>query len=298
MVDDALADDGHDAFERLTEEIDPDLVLSERNASELPLPVNDSIIVASDDVTAPPTHVTSEVDLDGLLDDDDDALIVGETDLAHHYAPSTDAMSVPALFSGIPSDAFYDLVRGLQMWEVPGGAHIIRQGEFGTSCFLIASGSVRVERDRQDDAPPDVLGQLSEGDVFGEIALLARNQRTANVIATEPTEVLEIERELLEALIAKYPRVQDALTKFSRDRMLQNLMRTAPLFRDLSRRERTEALARFAHKDARMGETLLVEGQPATGLYVILTGEVEVSKSTPDGGVETVRSLQEGDVFG
>lgn len=266
----------------MTQEIDTELVLSERDATDIP------------------RAVTSEIDLDEVLEVDDDAMVVGESNVVEGiYAPNADALTVPALFREVPKAAFLDLVRGLQMWEVPAGARIIRQGEFGTSCFLIASGRVRVERDAAGgDDDVQVLGHLGEGDVFGEIALLVRNQRTANVVAEDATEVLEIERAFLEDLIEKYPSVKDALVTFSRDRMLENLMRTAPLFRDLDASERKAALDLFEPKDARMGETLLVEGEPGTGLYVVLTGEVEVSKTGDDGNIATVRSLQEGDVFG
>lgn len=286
IVEDAADDDAFGRMETeangpMTQEIDTELVLSERDATDLP------------------RAVTSEIDLDEVLEIDDAAMVVGESDVVEGiYAPNADALTVPALFREVPKAAFLELVRGLQMWEVPAGARIIRQGEFGTSCFLIASGRVRVERDALDDEGPHILGRLGDGDVFGEIALLVRNQRTANVVAEEATEVLEIERAFLEELIEKYPSVKDALVTFSRNRMLENLMRTAPLFKDLDGNERKAALDLFEPKDARMGETLLVEGEPGTGLYVVLTGEVEVSKKGDDGNIATVRSLQEGDVFG
>lgn len=65
--------------------------------------------------------------------------------------------------------------------DVPAGKVLMRQGETGQQMFVIASGSVLVERDGRE------LARLGPGDVVGEMALLSEGPRTATATAAEPT---------------------------------------------------------------------------------------------------------------
>lgn len=64
----------------------------------------------------------------------------------------------------------------------PPGFCIVEQGEIGTSLFVIVSGEVEVVREDADGSL-HTIGQLSAGDVFGEVALVEHIPRTAHVIA-------------------------------------------------------------------------------------------------------------------
>jgi CRP-like cAMP-binding protein/Zn-dependent protease len=82
--------------------------------------------------------------------------------------------------------------------EVAAGEVIIRQGESGERFYLVRSGGVEVDRDRQ------VLAQLGPGEAFGEIALLLDVPRTASVTATEPTALLALDARDFRDLLASY----------------------------------------------------------------------------------------------
>ena len=60
--------------------------------------------------------------------------------------------------------------------EVEGpGVEITQQGDFGHSVFAVLEGDAQVIVDGQE------VGQLSAGDLFGEIAVIASGRRTATV---------------------------------------------------------------------------------------------------------------------
>ena len=87
------------------------------------------------------------------------------------------------------------LAAGAERVAVPADTVVVRQGASGDRFYVIAAGRVRVNVSGHD------MGELGPGDSFGEIALISDVPRTATVMATEPTELLAIQREpFLEAL--------------------------------------------------------------------------------------------------
>jgi hypothetical protein len=79
----------------------------------------------------------------------------------------------------------------------PAGSLLVKEGDAGQAAYLLVSGRCRVFR-RTDarDAPPRIL---EPGDLFGELALILAEPRTASVEALEDCTVLVIDRETIEA---------------------------------------------------------------------------------------------------
>lgn len=86
------------------------------------------------------------------------------------------------------------------------GKKIVRQGTHGTSAFLIKKGTVEVYRE-DADGNKQVLAQLKENDLFGEMAMISAGERTASVIALEDCEVAVLTREKFLALPDSSPAV-------------------------------------------------------------------------------------------
>jgi serine/threonine-protein kinase len=79
----------------------------------------------------------------------------------------------------------------------PAGSLLVKEGDLAQAAYLLVSGRCRVFR-RADapDAPPRIL---EPGDIFGELALLLGEPRTASIEALEDCTVLVIEQETIEA---------------------------------------------------------------------------------------------------
>jgi serine/threonine protein kinase len=79
--------------------------------------------------------------------------------------------------------------------RIPAGTTLIREGETGTSFFILASGEVRVTRSDR------LLDVLRTGECFGEMAYLGRRQfkRSASVTASTEITVIEIKADALNA---------------------------------------------------------------------------------------------------
>ena len=119
-------------------------------------------------------------------------------------------------FQGIPRDEFELVADNLKRRTAPAGDAIVKQGDGGSSLFLVARGVVRVTR--QDGGIGRDLATLMAGDFFGEMTLLHGGTRTATCRAVTPCALYELRREDLEAVLERSPTMRDALEEADRTR--------------------------------------------------------------------------------
>jgi CRP-like cAMP-binding protein len=84
------------------------------------------------------------------------------------------------------------------------GAVIIEEMSDAERFFIIYTGKIEITK-HYDDDEEFVLSVQSDGDFFGEMALLDEGKRSASVRAIEPTTVMEISRNDFETLLYKAP---------------------------------------------------------------------------------------------
>jgi CRP-like cAMP-binding protein len=200
------------------------------------------------------------------------------------------------LFSELSADAFGAVLSALKLRRARPGEVIIAEGEPGQSFFVLARGEVKVTKQLAQGGVVE-LATLHEGSIFGEMALVSAAPRSATVTASGDADLLEFDREALGAASREVGTLAAALDKFTRERLLSNLISTCPLFTPLDRKQRMDLVRRFTAHDVAQGVVVLREGEPGRGLFVLLAGEVDVSKVD---GVEKVllATLKPGDVFG
>ncbi len=76
-----------------------------------------------------------------------------------------------------------------------------------------------------------------------------------------------------------------------------NLLKNSYLCADLDHRE-LEALAGIASiRSVKKGEMIFLEGDPATGFYVLLSGTIRIYKASPEGKEYTLHHIQAGQMF-
>jgi CRP-like cAMP-binding protein len=180
--------------------------------------------------------------------------------------------------------------------RVAPGQAVIREGDEGTSFYVVASGRFSVSR-RDETGGQVVLAHLGDGDFFGEMALLSGASRSATVTAEVDSEVLEFRAEVLLDLAGRHPHVAQSLRKFYRQRLLANALAVSPIFRPFGRGDRKLIVEKFRAREVADGEVVIREGEPSDGLYVVLEGAVDVVKRK-DGGEVVAARLREGDLFG
>lgn len=84
---------------------------------------------------------------------------------------------------------------GLKKIRVLPDQYIVRQGEKGETAFLVVSGGLVAENNGKK------IGKIEAGEIFGELSLILNESRTASIKAIVPSEVVEIKKKALEAIL-------------------------------------------------------------------------------------------------
>ncbi|MBI2899910.1 MAG: mechanosensitive ion channel [Planctomycetes bacterium] len=92
------------------------------------------------------------------------------------------------------------------------GEVIFRQGEKGTTFYIIKSGAVSVRVRGTNGAETDVAA-LKPGDFFGEVALLTGEPRNSTCTALEDCELLCLDRESFSVLLSENPPVAKMMSE-------------------------------------------------------------------------------------
>ena len=225
---------------------------------------------------------------------DDAILEEGEESIAQAPVLEGALPEIP-LFSDLPREAFIALFERCPLRRFAEGERILEQGSQGNAFYVICAGRVRIVR--QSGQEQRELAVLEEGAFFGEMALLSGAPRSASVVsAAEETQVLEISAPVLASLSRRHPQVARALRRFCRQRLLSQVVNSSALFLPFGRKDRRALVERFRAREVRRGDAIIHEGQPVDGLYVVLSGEVAVSKEGQrPGAAERGRAVR-GDV--
>jgi cAMP-dependent protein kinase regulator len=230
-----------------------------------------------------------------------DALYARAEETVTAYLASRDSAPVGAklptlpLFSALAPDVLARLLSAIRVEEISGDNEIVRQGDVGSEAFVVARGLLRVVR--REGGDETLLAQLGPGAMFGEMALISESPRSASVIASEPAQLLVLDRSELERAAAHAPELAQELSAFCRARMQANLVRHARVLSGLSPEQRHKLLNELPIRVFEAGDLLIQRDQEAQSILLIASGAVSVS--VPEGSDRLVlATLGAGDVVG
>jgi CRP-like cAMP-binding protein len=103
------------------------------------------------------------------------------------------------LFKGMTSWSIKKTILSSEVQDYAPGQKIISQGSIGDKMYVILEGQVDVKI-TQDDGSVITVNQMTEGELFGEIALVSRVPRTANVVSGSNSRLLALQWESIEKL--------------------------------------------------------------------------------------------------
>jgi CRP-like cAMP-binding protein len=175
------------------------------------------------------------------------------------------------LFSSLDEYHLRRLIEKVRFREIGAGETIYREGEQGESMFVVVRGEVEASVSGHAQA----VARHGEGAFFGELAVLTDSPRPATVAARGVTQVLEMDRRAITSLIKDDPKVLRTLLRFSRDRLIDRLVSTSPLFHGFSAQDARSLALGFTFLEVEANGQLLTEGERAPGLFLILCGTID-----------------------
>lgn len=145
------------------------------------------------------------------FDDLDHALEWIEGELVRERWPdaSDDAhvpLSQTPLARGLTPAELEDLQPYLTHVECPAGP-LFARGDAGSSMYVVDEGAVEIRIGDTGSGKTTRLAAFGPGSIFGEIAMLNPDERTADAVCLKPTRLYELRREALDALEASSPRL-------------------------------------------------------------------------------------------
>lgn len=106
----------------------------------------------------------------------------------------------------LSSDAKDSLARRAHRKLFAAGETIIREGDHGREFYLVRRGSVAVRVGERD------VATLGPGNFFGELALLTGRERHANVVASQESEVIEIDEKMFKDVLEREPKIAEEIS--------------------------------------------------------------------------------------
>jgi len=98
-----------------------------------------------------------------------------------------------------------ELLDELEICEVAGGDWLFRQGDDGSSLYLMVRGRLHVINESADSGSSALLSEVVAGGSVGEVGLLSGETRSAGVRAIRDSLLIKIERSIFERLSASHP---------------------------------------------------------------------------------------------
>ncbi|HWO16862.1 MAG TPA: Crp/Fnr family transcriptional regulator [Solirubrobacterales bacterium] len=113
--------------------------------------------------------------------------------------------SVP-LFAGLEEAELESFSHVAVPRSFPAGVRVFHEGDHSDACYIVREGSFRVTREHSDGRAI-TLATLGPGDIFGELAMLDGEVRSASVEALDDGELLALPAGDVRALLARHPEI-------------------------------------------------------------------------------------------
>jgi len=107
------------------------------------------------------------------------------------------------LFEEFPAREIGDLAKKAQEVSFSKGQVVFKQGDEGDALYIVLGGKVKVIGEHESSR--EVLTILEEKSIFGEMAILSNETRSATIEAAEPLTLLKIRREDFKEMIKQKP---------------------------------------------------------------------------------------------
>jgi ABC-type bacteriocin/lantibiotic exporter with double-glycine peptidase domain/CRP-like cAMP-binding protein len=200
------------------------------------------------------------------------------------------------LLALLPPDMRAHVIARFRRATLAFGSVIVREGEPADAFYVLASGRARVVK--QTEAGDEIaLNSLRAGDSFGEMALLERGVRNATVRASSDVEVLRLDREAFDELLAQFPDLKKYFELQATQRRVANFLRCYTAFTRLPIEALAMMLGDLETVAVEAGAMVVREGDAPGPMYIIEEGRLRVF-SEADGTRRYLRYLRQGDFFG
>ena len=128
----------------------------------------------------------------------------GGSDMAAEDLPLTTMEKITFLkqsefFAALPLEELHYIALSMEEESVRAGSEVIREGTRGDKMYIVVRGELEVKK-----AEGERIATIGEQQVFGDMALLDDEPRSASVVALDEVHLLSLRRSSLERILRRY----------------------------------------------------------------------------------------------
>jgi hypothetical protein len=187
-------------------------------------------------------------------------------------------LKATALFGSFDAPSLATLARSAQIVVLPAGATIFRAGDPGDELYVIARGAAYVLADNKGagEGEDHIIDELASGDMFGEIAMLSGERRSATLRTATATLLIRISRAALFSILEAHPKLSEIIWKNFAARRFDDCVRGLPAWNTMERATRLAVVDAGQHRPLAAGEHAEVS---AGEMLLVLLGNVQVEQA-------------------
>ncbi|OQR90836.1 cAMP-dependent protein kinase catalytic subunit [Achlya hypogyna] len=178
----------------------------------------------------------------------------------------------------------------VQLLHFKKGERIITKGEKGNVLYIIKTGTV-VCSDAGDGTNTMESIRISDGEYFGERALMTHEPRAANVTAETDVVALALDRQAFDEILGSLREVIDR-------NMSMRVIQSVPILKSLTSSKRAMLFAALTNTTFNDGDAVITAGEAGSTFYIIKNGHAIVSKDNGNNSLVEIAKLSVGDYFG
>ena len=208
--------------------------------------------------------------------------------------------SIP-LFAHLSEAAIGRLGQALLPEQLDAGDVLFHQGDHGTDMFIVTEGAVKVVL-ADEHGRELLLNECGPGEVIGELALLSQEPRAATIIATRPTRLLKLTRDVFlqfleSATDVDSNSVQDS-HRYLRQHYKIQLLKRIDWFSTLPLTDLAVIAGQLRVENFARDDILFQRGDPGDAFYIIVQGWVNAFVTSDEGSMIVLNQFGPGDIFG
>ncbi|MBL91538.1 MAG: hypothetical protein CMH56_06960 [Myxococcales bacterium] len=212
---------------------------------------------------------------------------MGSTETAADANVSAQLKQFP-IFSNVPEATLAQLVASAKFKTFKKGTRILIQDEEGEEAYVILDGNAKIERHGATGLVRHIA-TLGPGAVFGEMGLLKKTKRTADVVAVDECKTLLLTQDLIAVLKEHEQAGQSVLDRI----FISQHMASSDLFKFLP----PEVIHLFANsgevEHLEPEKVIIEQNEIGTDFYLLLRGSVDILKND-----QQVQTIEQGGFFG
>ncbi len=180
------------------------------------------------------------------------------------------------LLRDIPPDLIELVLEWIRLVPLAPGEVLFREGSEGSSVYFVVRGTLGLTS-RNDLGTEVLLRTARDGDSIGEASFLTGLPHYATVTAWEPSNLLELDHNLLAPITRMHRPLADALNRVYEERVLGAALARSRVFGVLAETERRQLTRRLETLAVPAGTSVVRQGAPAKGSYIVKRGAFRVT---------------------